>query len=113
MKLDHVAIQVKNVKASTDWYTSNLRAEILYIDETWAMLEVGGTKLALTIASQHPPHLAFAVDSAKSIPAPTGIHRDGSVYQYLEDPDGNTIEYIYYPEDIALSSSNSSSILVS
>ena len=99
MILDHVAIQVKNVSSSTEWYKENLNAKVLYIDETWAMLDVEGTKLALTIPSQHPPHLAFRVNELQKIPSPAGKHRDGSVYQYIRDPDGNTIEYVYYPQE--------------
>ena len=98
MILDHIAIQVKDIETSVAWYKSNLNADTLYCDETWAMLKIGNAKLALTIASQHPPHLGFAVDDVKKIPSPDGIHRDGSVYKYIEDPDGNTIEYVYYPE---------------
>ena len=97
MILDHVAIQVSDVAASVQWYEENLKAKVLYSDDTWAMLEIGETKLAITIPEQHPPHVAFRVDSVEKIPSPAGKHRDGSVYQYIEDPDGNSIEYIFYP----------------
>ena len=100
MKLDHVAIQVKNIQDSVAWYVSNLEADILHCDETWAMLQVGDLKLALTIASQHPPHFAFKVDDVKKIPSPAGQHRDGSFYRYIKDPDGNVIEYVCYPETV-------------
>ena len=98
MILDHIAITVADIKASVSWYKHHLNAEVAYVDDTWAMLKLGNTKLALTIASQHPPHLAFAVDSVEKIPSPDGTHRDGSVYQYIKDLDGNTIEYVYYPQ---------------
>ena len=97
MILDHVAIQVSNVSNSVKWYKDNLDAKVLYCDDTWAMLEIGGTKLAITIPEQHPSHIAFRVDKIEKIPSPAGKHRDGSVYQYIEDPDGNSIEYIFYP----------------
>ena len=65
------------------------------------MLDIGGTKLALTVSSQHPPHFAFTVGSTEEFPSDEEIrfHRDGSAYLYIEDPDGNIIEYIHWPGD--------------
>ena len=100
MQLDHIAINVEEIKTASDWYTKNLGAKIDYIDETWAMLDINGTKLALTVSLQHPPHLAFTLQSLEDFPKGEEIryHRDGSAYLYIEDPDGNTIEYVYWPE---------------
>ena len=99
MKLDHIAINVKNIEDAASWYTQNLGAETIYSDSSWAMLKVGSTKIALTVASQHPPHLGFCVGSIDEIPCDEPkYHRDGSAYHYIEDPDGNVIEYVYYPE---------------
>ena len=95
MQLDHVAICVNDIQASVEWYKLNLCASVLYSDETWAMLKIGETKLALTSKDQHPPHIAFLVDNfenGKSVKQ----HRDGSNYIYKSDPDGNTIELIKY-----------------
>ena len=97
-RLDHVALNVSNIRESASWYTENLGAEVLYEDETWAMLQAGDAKLALTVASQHPPHLGFAVSELSDIPCSNPeYHRDGSAYHYITDPDGNTIEFVYYP----------------
>ena len=95
MKLDHVAISVDDIKLSIMWYKSNLNASVLYSDETWAMLQIGETKLALTTSGQHPPHIAFLVDDFKEIEN-VKQHRDGSNFIYKSDPDGNTIELIKY-----------------
>jgi catechol 2,3-dioxygenase-like lactoylglutathione lyase family enzyme len=99
MKFDHVAVNVADVGKSVAWYREQLGAEVLYEDETWAFLGVGGGKIALTLGKQHPPHVAFDVG-----PSPSGEflekakpHRDGSVSRYIVDPDGNAIEYIHYP----------------
>tara|TARA_A100001011_G_scaffold389694_1_gene471664 strand:+ start:1013 stop:1315 length:303 start_codon:yes stop_codon:yes gene_type:complete len=92
-KLDHVAINVENIETSVGWYISNLEAEVDYQDDTWAMLSVGDSKLALTVADQHPPHVAFAVDNF-TMHENFKVHRDGSKYIYKVDPDGNTIELI-------------------
>ena len=105
MNLDHVAIQVKNLKQSIEWYVSNLNLIVLYQDNTWAMLEaIDGTKIALTIPNEHPPHIAFQVDSFKSFPGrEIKYHRDGSAYLYTKDPSGNIIEYICWPDQNEIS----------
>tara|TARA_R110001592_G_scaffold58770_1_gene177867 strand:- start:26424 stop:26732 length:309 start_codon:yes stop_codon:yes gene_type:complete len=99
--IDHVAIQVKSIDESVGWYTSRFGGKILHQDKTWAMIDLGNVKLALTIASQHPPHIAITVDSISGFPGPLGkisTHRDGSLFMYEEDPAGNTVEYIHYPD---------------
>ena len=95
MTLDHVAINVKNIKESIAWYESNLSASVLYEDETWAMLCCAGFKIALTIESQHPPHIGIEVEEFSSDDE-VKMHRDGSCYVYKSDPDGNVIELISY-----------------
>jgi catechol 2,3-dioxygenase-like lactoylglutathione lyase family enzyme len=100
VKFDHVAINVADIDRSVAWYREKLGAEVLYQDATWAFLRAGGTKLALTLAHQHPAHIAFDVG-----PTPPDdffkaakVHRDGTVSRYVSDPDGNSIEWIHYPE---------------
>jgi len=96
--LDHVALNVRDINKSASWYKEHLGAEVIYVDDTWAMLQVGESKLALTVESQHPPHLGFVVSELSDIPSSDlAYHRDGSAYLYVTDPDGNTIEFLYYP----------------
>jgi hypothetical protein len=99
MKCDHIALSVKNVYSSTAWYRNKFDATVEYEDETWAMLVVGDMRIALTRAGEHPPHLAFKVDSVSDFPDGCEIkqHRDGSWYYYDADIDGNVIEWITYP----------------
>ena len=101
MKLDHIAINVANIRKSVKWYQEKFDARIRYVDETWASLMVGDVNIALTVESQHPPHLAFSLEKFSDFPEDKEIkyHRDGSAYLYIEDPDGNTIEYIHWPGD--------------
>ena len=101
MKLDHIALNVYNISESVSWYVEYFKAHVVYQDLSWAMLEIGDTKMALTQASQHPPHIAFRVDSDLLFPCKPSeirVHRDGSRYYYQRDPDGNTIEWIRYPD---------------
>ena len=101
MKLDHVAINVSDISKSLKFY-KNIGGKILYADETWAMIEMGDSKLALTKGDQHDPHIAFRLDAASEILKFGEIksHRDGSLYTYNKDCDGNTIEWIYYPDKV-------------
>jgi len=100
--IDHIAINVGNIEEAVEWYTKSANFETLYQDETWALLSAGNTKLALTLESQHPPHIAIEY---KYLPKNNGHdlddfkkHRDGSAYMYIKDPWDNFIELIYYPE---------------
>ena len=96
---DHVAICVSDIEKSVNFYAKNFNAETVYQDETWAMLQIGSGKLALTLPQQHPPHTAFSISDENMLPKDAEIksHRDGSKYVYLDDPDGNTVEIIYFP----------------
>jgi len=95
MKLDHIAINVTDIDTSLVWYVEELSATVEYKDETWAMLDIGGTKLALTMKHQHDPHIAFKQVGVP--PSQTKTHRDNSKYIYCKDPDGNVIEKIWWP----------------
>ena len=97
--LDHIAINVKDIASSVEWYTENFDASVEYVDETWAMLNIGETKVALTISEQHPPHTAFRVESLEDLGPDYREHRDGSCYVYIDDPSGNAIELIYWRKD--------------
>jgi len=102
MKFDHVALNVKDIKGSVSWYVRNLNAVTLYEDNTWAFLQVNGTKIALTLKSQHPPHICFLIDEDEKLKNFGDkffkSHRDGSSSYYTRDPDGNFIEYLIWPK---------------
>ena len=93
--IDHIALQVDNIKESVAWYVVNYDCMILHCDDTWAFLQFDNIKLALVVEDQHPYHIAFSVDE---IEWEDHImeHRDGSVSKYIEDPSGNKIEIIKY-----------------
>ena len=95
---DHVALSVKDISASVEWYEDNFSAQVKYKDDTWAMLLIGHTCIALTLPDQHPSHVAFSVETFSDLGENPQVHRDGSSYIYKSDPDGNTIELIYWGE---------------
>jgi catechol 2,3-dioxygenase-like lactoylglutathione lyase family enzyme len=95
MKIDHIALQVDDVKESVDYYVDEYGCSIIYCDDTWAFLQFENIKLALVVEDEHPYHIAFETDE-KGVLNGT-LHRDGSVSKYVKDPSGNTIELIKYP----------------
>tara|TARA_R110000824_G_scaffold273877_3_gene462526 strand:- start:5878 stop:6180 length:303 start_codon:yes stop_codon:yes gene_type:complete len=97
VKFDHIAVNVKDIEKSIEWYVENLEADITYQDNTWALMTIGGIKLALTVPSQHDPHIAFKVkDISQFNDDEIKVHRDGVKYVYKRDPDGNCIEWVCY-----------------
>ena len=99
MNLDHIAINVKIIDKSIDWYTEKFSCEIIYKDDTWGLIKLGNTKLAFVMAEQHKPHIGFTVNCdfiEKSFlkDAEFKFHRDGTSFCYIEDIDNNVIEFI-------------------
>jgi catechol 2,3-dioxygenase-like lactoylglutathione lyase family enzyme len=103
-ELDHVAVESNNIPASISWYTEKCGAAVLYQDATWALLQIGKGKLALVTPSQHSQHIGLRVDTkdleraSQEYGKKIDSHRDGTRGIYIEDPDGNTIELITYPD---------------
>lgn len=104
-QFDHVAFVVKNVAEAVSFYSATFQdVEVLYLDESWAFISVGGAKIAFVIAEQHPPHLAMRIDDRSSFETAAmkhgkkiSVHRDLSESFYFEDPSGNVVEVMFYP----------------
>ncbi len=103
MNFDHVAVPSNDIAESVAWYQKQFNALVLYQDETWAFLELGGQKFALVTPSQHPPHVALRVtdeqlsEASDRLKVPIDSHRDGTRGIYTHDPFGNAVELICYP----------------
>lgn len=91
--IDHVAISVRSIAESVEWYSSRFRCKVIYRDETWAMLAFDNIRLALIASGTHPPHIGFVRPDAESF-GPLKPHRDGTQSTYITDPSGNTIEIL-------------------
>jgi hypothetical protein len=104
MIFDHVAQQTPAIEPAVRWYREHFDdVEVLYQDDTWALLSVGSAKIALVVPDQHPPHVAWRVDQQELARlaerhgvAPVG-HRDGSHSIYLNGPGAITVELVSYP----------------
>ena len=79
-------------------------ARVLYRDDSWALLDAGGVRLAFVMADEHPPHIAFKVSAAelerlaREHGAEIAVHRDASRSFYLDAPGGAPLEVIAYPD---------------
>lgn len=103
MNFDHVALQSNDINNSINWYVEKWNAEILYQDKTWGLIQVGKMKIAFVTPSQHPAHVCFEIDEAfiaeKLKDKTFKGHRDGSSSCYIRDPDGNFLEFLYWPKE--------------
>ncbi len=106
LEFDHIALTSTNIAEDIEFYRSRFsKIGILYQDESWAFLEVGGMKIALVSQAEHPPHVAFRVKSrelleqmATTNKAIIKVHRDRSESFYVSDSSGNATEIVFYPE---------------
>lgn len=95
-RIDHVAIEARDIAAAVKWYRERFDCEVRYQDETWALLRFENTSVALVTPGQHPPHVSVLVPDAAAWGDPKG-HRDGTRSVYLYDPDGNAVEALERP----------------
>ena len=104
MKMDHIALKSNDIKETVSWYQENLSADILYQDETWALVQVNCFKIAFVLETMHPPHICFEIDLEKKNELELEHeefkhHRDGSAYLYVKDINSNVIEFLYWPDN--------------
>ena len=93
--IDHLAVCTDDISKSVITYKDNFSCDILYQDDSWAMLEFENIKLALVLPEQHPFHFAILKDDVEKYGVPI-THRDGSVSVYIKDRSGNNIEILRY-----------------
>ena len=100
-KIHHIAIEVKNIQDSINWYTNNTKCNISYQDDTWAMLTYDNISLALVLPNMHPPHIAFEKDNAEDY-GTLKKHRDGTSSVYINDPSNNSVEILKKNTDLGI-----------
>lgn len=119
--IDHVALAVRDVRRSAEWYQQVLGLRRLY-EDAWgdlpAVVGIGGTSIALFPVQGSTPqgrpgrdvlamrHLAFRVDAANFAKARQALEsrRIGVEFQdhgiahsiYFYDPDGHELEITTY-----------------
>ncbi len=104
LQFDHTAFETDNIAESIAFYRSIFPdLEVLSQDLTWGLVTFAGTRLAFVTPGEHPPHIAFTVDSLEeltrlsvSYSKKIKIHRDNSQSFYLSDPSSNAVEFVWY-----------------
>ena len=91
--LHHIAVQVDNLDETVDWYCQKFSCELVYKDDTWAMLRFENIYLAFVMPGQHPPHIAFARKDAENY-GELKPHRDGTRSVYITDPAGMPLKFL-------------------
>ncbi len=111
MRVDHIAIKTKNLAKMQDWYEKNLGALLETKDTYYVRLKMDNTIISLIDYDRYQySHLGIFVNEWKDLPA-NGVrttHRDGTIGVYCFDPEGNVIEYIWYPDKTEATMSNES-----
>tara|TARA_Y100000593_G_scaffold88894_1_gene172020 strand:- start:1482 stop:1883 length:402 start_codon:yes stop_codon:yes gene_type:complete len=101
MIVDHIAIKVKNIDEMQQWYETHLNAVVETRTDSYVRLRMDNTVIALIDARQYRyDHVGILVEKWENLPT-KGVrttHRDGTLGVYCFDPEGNVIEYIWYPD---------------
>lgn len=91
--LHHVAIPVADLKRAIQWYATSFRCEVIFEEETQAILQFSNVRIVLVMPSQQPPHVAFPKVDAHRF-GELMVRKDGTISTYLSDPTGNVVELI-------------------
>ena len=92
-KIDHIALEVKDIAEAVTWYQANFACDIVYQDKTWAMLRFANINLAFVLPGHHPPHIAVKKSDAERF-GELSVHRDGVRFIYISDTQDNTVEIL-------------------
>ena len=92
--IDHIAIQVSDIKQASSYYLDTFDCNLIYQDDSWALIKFANINLALVLPTEHPPHIAITDEDL--VGNDILHHRDGSKSLYQHDPFGNVIERIKY-----------------
>ena len=102
-KVDHIAILVDNLEISQSWYEKHCQAMLIFKDEKYRRMQMGNTTIALIDKKHYKhAHIGILVEDYSQLPSDLGQivqHRDGTTGCYVNDPDGNMVEFIHYNEE--------------
>ena len=91
--IHHIAIMVANIESSVQWYTTSFNCEVIFSNDTEAILEFENLSLHLLLPSQMPAHIAFSRDDADTF-GELRENRDDTKSCFVSDPTGNPVEIV-------------------
>ena len=108
MRFDHIAHQVPDIADAVEWQRRIVPGtRVLYQDDTWALVDAAGARIAFVLPEQHPGHIAYRVGDAEleELAArhgqPIAEHRDATRSIYVRGPGDLCVEIIAYPAGVA------------
>ena len=76
---------------------------LIFKDEKYRRMQMGNTTIALIDKKHYKhAHIGILVEDYSQLPSDLGQivqHRDGTTGCYVNDPDGNMVEFIHYNEE--------------
>ena len=100
--VDHIAVLVNDLKLSEKWYLEALGGEVTHRQDNYIRLKLENVNIALLDKKidTSKPHIGIICNKLEDLPECGAkiSHRDGTTGVYLQDLDGNTIEFIHYGE---------------
>ena len=91
--VDHIAINVADLQQSIQWYTGSFDCEVLYEDQTQAIIQFANVKLSLILPSREPGHIALEREDANTF-GELRKRREGIESTFISDPTGNRVEIV-------------------
>ena len=102
--VDHIAILVEDLNKSQAWYEKVCNAKLVFEDRKYKRMQMNNVTIALIDKRYYEhAHFGILVDDYANLPSNLGQlvqHRDGTTGCYVEDPDGNVVEFIHYSKDL-------------
>ena len=102
MNVDHIAIRVADLDRMQEWYERNVGAKLIFKDQYYRRMKMENTVIALIDENRYPHnHIGVLVENCEDLPKVgfRATHRDGTIGVYQHDPEGNTVEYIWYSQE--------------
>jgi len=109
MNVDHVAIRVADLDRMQQWYECHVGAVLVFKDKYYRRMRMENTVIALIDKNRYPDnHIGVLVEKQEDLPKVgyRKTHRDGTIGVYQQDPEGNTVEYIWYSVEAASNMNN-------
>jgi len=93
MKLHHIALCIPDIAPVVKWCVKTRNIDTVYQDQTWTLLDTENISTVLVLPSKHLPNGVFKSLEAEEYGDFT-THSDGTESVCVQDPFGNTVEFL-------------------
>ncbi len=92
-EIDHFAINVADIERSIKWYQNSFKCEVVFQNNTQAVLKFANVRLTLVLPSSEKSHISVYKDDAASL-GTLRLRDDGLMTTFISDPTGNMVELV-------------------